>query len=147
MRLNAYVFASAALALTLSWSSGGFADDAAAAPDKRQALVEARIRDMYATLKITKEQDADWNAFAQVMLDNAQAMDATAKQDGGDRDKMSAPENLNRYASIAERHAQNVSRMAGAMQMLYADLTPQQKEIADDMFRHGPPKPESAAKK
>jgi hypothetical protein len=30
---------------------------------------------MYATLHITKAQDAEWNAFAKLMLDNAHALE------------------------------------------------------------------------
>jgi hypothetical protein len=146
MRLKPYFFAPAALALGLACSAGALAKDAAPAPDKRQAQVESRIRDMYATLHITQAQDAEWNAFAQVMLDNAQAMDAAVKQNGGDRNKLSAPEILDNYAAIAERHAENVARLSAALQMLYADLSPQQKQVADEMFRHGPPKKTSAAK-
>jgi protein CpxP len=146
MRLKTYFFAPAALALGLACSAGAFAKDAAPAPDKRQAQVESRIRDMYATLKITQAQDAEWNAFAQVMLDNAQAMDAAVKQNGGDREKLSAPEILDNYAAIAERHAENVSRLSAALEMLYADLSPQQKQVADEMFRNGPPKKASATK-
>jgi hypothetical protein len=146
MRLKTYFLAPAAFALGVACSAGAFANEASAAPDKRQAQVESRIRDMYATLHITQAQDAEWNAFAQVMLDNAQAMDAAVKQNGGDREKLSAPEILNDYAAIAERHAENVARLSAALEMLYADLSPQQKQVADEMFRRGPPKKASATK-
>jgi hypothetical protein len=88
MRLTAIV-AQAALVLGLTFSAGAHAEGVAATPDARQVKVEQRIRDMYATLHITKAQDAEWNAFAQVMLDNAQAMEITVQQKGGDRSKLS----------------------------------------------------------
>ncbi len=143
MRIKSSLFMVAALALGMS-ASGAWA--AADAPAGRQARVEARISDMYATLHITKAQDAEWNAFAQVMLDNAQAMDAAVKQYGGDRDKLSAPEIIGDYAEIAAQHAQNVARLAAAVSMLYADLSPEQKKLADEMFRQRPSGKAASAK-
>ena len=145
MRLTSFV-AQAALILGLTFSAGAHAQGATAAPDARQIKVEQRIRDMYATLHITKAQDAEWNAFAQVMLDNAQAMDAAVKQYGGDRDKLSAPEVIDNYAKIAAQHAQNVARLAAAVGMLYADLSPEQKTFADTMFRQRPTGKSASAK-
>jgi len=143
MRIKSSLFMVAALALGMSASVAWAAADA---PAGRQAKVEARISDMYATLHITKAQDAEWNAFAQVMLDNAQAMETAVKQYGGDRDKLSAPEIIGDYAEIAAQHAQNVARLAAAVSMLYADLSPEQKKLADEMFRQRPSGKAASAK-
>ena len=143
MRIKSSLFMVAALALGVS-ASGAWA--AADAPAGRQEKVEARISDMYATLHITKAQDAEWNAFAQVMLDNAQAMDGAVKQYGGDRSKLSAPEIIGDYEQIAAQHAQNVARLAAAVSMLYADLSPEQKTLADAMFRERPSGKAASAK-
>ncbi len=137
MRIKPSFFMAAALVLGLTHAPG--AQAASGAPADRQTKVEARIRDMYATLHITKAQDDEWNAFAQVMLDNAQAMDAAVKQYGGDRDKLSAPQIIDNYAAISAQHARNVSRVSAALEMLYADLSPDQKKLADEMFRKRPP--------
>lgn len=134
MRSTISLVAPAALALALMFSSGAHAQ-AAAAPESRQAKVEERIRDMYATLHITKAQDAEWNAYAQVMLDNAQAMDAAVQQSGGDRSKLSAAQILDNYAAISAQHAQNVEKLSAAFGVLYAGLSPDQKQAADEMFR------------
>ncbi len=104
-------------------------------PNARQAKVEARIRDMYATLHITKQQEPAWDAFAQVMLDNAQAMDTAVKQYGTERAKLNAVQILDNYAAISEQHARNVERLSAAMEVLYASLTPEQQQTADAMFR------------
>ena len=136
MRIKPSFFMAAALALGMT-ATGAWA--ASGAPADRQAKVEARIRDMYATLHITKAQDAEWNAFAQVMLDNAQAMDAAVKQYGGARDQLSAPQIIDNYAAISAQHARDVSRLSAAVEMLYADLSPDQKKLADEMFRQRPP--------
>lgn len=131
--MNSYI-APAALALALIFSLGAHSQTTAAADD-RQARVEKRIRDMYATLHISKAQDAAWNAFAQVMLDNAQAMDATIQQNGGDRSKLNAPQILANYAAISVQHAQNVEKLSAAFEVLYGGLSAEQKQAADEMFR------------
>ncbi len=135
MRSTISHIAPAALALTLIFSPGAHAQTTAAA-NSRQAKVEERIRDMYATLHISKAQDAAWNAFAQVMLDNAQAIEATMQKNGGDRSKLSAPQILDNYAAISAQHAQNAEKLSAAFEVLYASLSPEQKQAADEMFRN-----------
>jgi outer membrane receptor for monomeric catechols len=127
--------APAALALALACSTAVQAQTAAATQDSRHAKVEQRIRDMYTTIHIQPAQDAQWNAYAQVMLDNAQAMDAVTRQSGGDRGAHNAAEILDNYAAISAQHAQNVERLSAAFDVLYASLSAEQKRAADEMFR------------
>ncbi|MFI4980139.1 MAG: Spy/CpxP family protein refolding chaperone [Nevskiales bacterium] len=101
-----------------------------------QQRVEARIADLYATLHITTAQEAQWNAFAQVMLDNAQAMqDAMTKNNSADLATRTAEQSLQDYAEIAKLHAQNVEKLSAAFHTLYQTLTPEQKKAADESFR------------
>lgn len=132
MRIHQLFLSIATLGLALVCSTNVQAQ--AAAPDVHQARVEQRIRDMYATLHITQAQEAEWNAFAQVMLDNAQKMDMTLKQYGTDRRKLSAPQILSNYAAISAAHAQNVERLSSALGVLYANLSLEQQRIADSIF-------------
>lgn len=130
----------AILAATLVLPVAGWAQTKTAAATtepatSRQAKVEARIADMYATLHITKAQDADWNQFAQVMLDNAQAMDATIGKAGADDATRTADQIMAGYAAVSQQHAQNVQKLSAAFTTLYATLTPDQKKAADEMFR------------
>ncbi|WP_298422423.1 Spy/CpxP family protein refolding chaperone [Rhodoblastus sp.] len=141
MRLTPSIVAQAALVLGLTFSAGAQAQDAAAAPDARQTKVEQRIRDMYATLHITKAQDPEWNAFAQVMLDNAQAMESAVQRKSGDRSKLSAPQIMENYAEISAQHSQNVEKLSAALEVLYAGLSPDQQRTADELFRNYQPKP------
>ena len=91
---------------------------------------------MHATLKITPAQEAIFNSFAQVMLDNAQSMQAVVEKANADAAKRTAEESLTAYATVAAEHAKNVEHAApGAFGTLYASLTPEQKLAADDMFR------------
>jgi septal ring factor EnvC (AmiA/AmiB activator) len=145
MRLiRSNLLASAALAAALllpvaSWAqttatSTTTAEPAAASSTAREQRVEQHIADMHATLHITQAQEKQWNDFAQVMLDNAQAMDALmAKR--ADPTAQSAEQILADYAEITQQHAQNVQKLATAFHTLYAGLAADQKKAADQMFR------------
>ena len=98
-----------------------------------QAKVEQRIADMYATLHITSAQDPQWNAFAQVMLDNAQAMDTELHKNAA-AGKLNAQQQLHAYAEVTQLHADNVQKLAAAFDTLYPSLTPAQQTAADQMF-------------
>jgi leucyl aminopeptidase (aminopeptidase T) len=97
--------------------------------------VEQRIADMHATLKITQAQEGEFDKFAQVMLDNAQAMDSLIRKNAGTRDSENADAMMHDYVQVAQQHAQNVQSLATAFDTLYGTLTQQQKQAADQMFR------------
>ena len=135
--------ASAALAIALCLPAAAWAQTSTATPPAAAApaagttrqKVEQRIADMYATLRITQAQERQWNDFAQVMLDNAQAMDALAQKNAADTSTQDAEQILQSYAAITQQHAQNVQRLLPAFRTLYASLSPEQRKQADDMFR------------
>jgi periplasmic protein CpxP/Spy len=102
-----------------------------ATPDR----MEQRIADLHARLHITPDQQAQWDAFAQVMRDNAQHMRQAADDRANKLKTMNASENMLSYAQLAMRHAQDVQSLATAFQPLYATLSPDQQRTADVMFR------------
>jgi hypothetical protein len=112
--------------------SPGAATQPAASPRKN---VEERIADMHATLQITPAQDAKWDVFAQVMLDNAQGMDAALQKQAASLETQSAVQILQGYSDIAAQHARDVRKLSAAFKTVYAWLTPDQKKLADEMFR------------
>ena len=97
--------------------------------------VEERIADMYATLHIAPTQEAVWNDFAQVMLDNAQAMDTLLAKHATDPSTRSAEDIMASYAAMAQQHAQNVQKLSAAFHTLYNNLTSEQRKAADELFR------------
>jgi periplasmic protein CpxP/Spy len=105
-----------------------------AAPS-RQDMVEQRIADIHATLHVTPAQEAKFERFAQVMRDNAQAMDANVGRRASKAATETAVENLQNYAQFAEEHAQDVRKLSAAFKTFYAGLAPAQKMAADEMFR------------
>jgi hypothetical protein len=134
----------AALALALSLPVAAWAQTTTTASatttagqpaQSREAKVEERIADMHATLRITKTEEQQWDQFAQVMLDNAQAMDAVVTKDAANTATATAEQSLQSYAEITQQHAQNVQKLSTAFSTLYASLAPDQKKSADEMFR------------
>jgi len=100
--------------------------------------VDQHIGALHAELHITPAQQAQWDQFAQVMRDNATAMDQLLEQRATSFASMNAAENMQSYAQIAQQHAQDTEKLATAFQALYADLSESQKKNADVVFRaHG----------
>jgi len=147
MRMTKYAYVTAALlAATLTVPAASWAQSAAAtsnaADDQQEApakspreAVEQRIADLHATLKITPAQEAKFDAFAQVMLDNAQAMQGVVMKAHADAATATADQSLKSYAMIAKEHAEKVHKLSMAFDKLYVALTPDQKMAADDAFR------------
>ncbi len=98
--------------------------------------MERRIADLHSKLHITDAQKSSWDQFAQVMRDNARNMDQTFEQRSKRVDDMTAIENMQSYAQVAEEHAQDVQKLVGAFQTLYESMTPDQKRTADQLFRN-----------
>jgi hypothetical protein len=105
--------------------------------DAHADRVEQRIRDLHARLQITAAQESDWSDVAQAMRDNAQQMDTLSKT-RAERSNMSAPEDLDSFAEIADAHAAGIRKFIPAFKKLYASMSDAQKRNADEIFRHGP---------
>ena len=97
--------------------------------------VEKRITDLHARLKITPAQEPQWNAFAEVMRNNARQMDQDYQQRSQRVQEMSAVDNMQSYAKIAEAHAQDVQKLVPAFETLYNSMSAEQKHSADQVFR------------
>lgn len=106
--------------------------------------VEARLAQQKTALKITGDQEARWNAYAEVVRKQAKEADARMQSR---REKMAANAGGKRPGAI-ERLEQRQAFMAAASQRigerlavqkpLYAALSPEQQQIADRLFaQHG----------
>lgn len=97
--------------------------------------VEARIKALHANLKITPAQEPQWTAVAQVMRDNAKAIEAISDQRTKNIKTMSAVDDLRSYETLAEAHADGLKKLVGAFQPLYDSMAPDQKKNADAVFQ------------
>jgi len=106
-----------------------------AAPGGAVARVEQHIKELRAQLKITPAQEGQWQQFAQIMRDNAREMDQAVMQRAQQFSSMTAVEDMESYEKIAEAHVQHLQKLLPAFSNLYAAMTPEQKQRADEVFR------------
>ena len=97
--------------------------------------VERRITELRAQLHITAAEQQPWDQFAQVMRQNARDMDQVFVQRAQQYPSMTAVQNMQSYAQIAEVHAQQLQKLVPAFQNLYNSMSDQQKQAADQVFR------------
>lgn len=95
---------------------------------------ETRIAQLHADLKITPAEEAQWGAVAQAMRDEAKQMDELITRRQAQQDLMSAVDDLNNYAELAQAHADGVKQMSTVFAPLYNAMTDDQKKIADEVF-------------
>jgi hypothetical protein len=96
--------------------------------------VEARINDLHSKLKITPAQEEQWNKVAEVMRENAAAMEPLVKARQEKAKTMNAVEDLKSYAQIANTHAAGLNKFISVFEVLYASMSDEQKKIADSLF-------------
>ena len=104
-----------------------------AAKPRSDAQVEARITQLHKELKITNDQESDWNTLAQDMRDNARAMSSEIETRSSTK-SMNAVDNLKSYAKIADTHADGLKKIVPDFEKLYDAMSPAQKKTADTVF-------------
>lgn len=108
--------------------------------------VETRIKDLHQKLKITPAQESQWNEFAQVMRENAQAIDAVLKERAENLHAMNAVEDLRSYEKLADAHADGLKKLVPAFETLYNSMSADQKKTADTVFAKHEKRPGRASK-
>lgn len=95
------------------------------------AHMEQRLAAIKQELKLTAKQEPAWQAFEKTVRDQKAAHQASHGTHGeGDR--------LEARIGHMEQRLAGMKAVAKARQALYDTLTPEQKEIADRLFQHGP---------
>ena len=97
--------------------------------------VENRIKELHAQLRITPAEEPQWNQFAEVMRENARAMDQAFRERAQGFESMNAVQNMQSYEKLAQAHAQDLEKLVPAFQKLYDAMPDQQKQLADQVFR------------
>jgi periplasmic protein CpxP/Spy len=108
--------------------------------------VEARLAYIRTALKITDAQQAQWNAFAETLRNQARAADQRMQEFRAQREQGATRERPNAIARLEreqQRHAESATRInerLAVQRPLYAALSTEQKAIADEVLaprRHG----------
>lgn len=97
--------------------------------------IDGQIADLQKRLNITEAQKPQFDALAQAIRQNAQAMDALMQQEQ-QRQPRNAVEDLRASVKLAQEEADGLKRLLPAMEALYASLSDQQKRTADQLLGH-----------
>ena len=102
-------------------------------------VVDGRIAFLKAELKITPAQETQWQQVATAMRENANALDhaiTTVREQRGTAD---AVQRLTLREQFAKVRAENDARLVTAFKPLYASLSPEQQQIANNLVapHHG----------
>jgi len=99
------------------------------------AAAEQRIARLRRELHITSAQSQQWDAFAQVMRENAEHMDGLYAERAQGVQGMTAVDGLKSYEQIAQAHVEDLQKLEPAFETLYNALSDAQKRTADQLFR------------
>ena len=111
-----------------------------------ESMVDRRITQLHTQMHITPAQSPQWDQFAQVMRDNAKAMDQMYADRAGKLSGMSAVDNMQSFEAIEQARAEGMQKLVPAFQAVYASLSDQQKQQADALFRYQAAKADSTHK-
>ncbi len=109
---------------------------ACATPAAHASVTARHIKHLHDQLKITPDEESQWGNVAQVMLDNAAAMDSAMKDRAGKVGTMTAVEDLDSYQAIVAAHADGLKKLEAAFAPLYAAMPAAQQKVADAVFGH-----------
>jgi hypothetical protein len=95
--------------------------------------VNARITELHQKLRITGAQETKFDAMAEIMRSNAQAME-TQREQRGDVRTLTAVDDLKSFQTMAQQHADGLKKLVPAFEDLYSSLSDEQKRSADALF-------------
>jgi protein CpxP len=134
---NGAAIAADASQLRLAQGSPRNAPPGAAAPQRAPAGVtgdaDRQLDELQKKLAITPAQKPQFDAFAQVVRQNAQSMEA-ALQQAQQNPTHNALEDLRTAARVTEAQADGLKRLVPVFQSLYEALNEQQKRTADQVL-------------
>ena len=97
-------------------------------------LVDGRIAFFKAELKITPNQETQWQPVATALRQNANALDEAINGARQQRGTMDAVQRLTVREQFDKVRSENDERLLAAFKPLYASLSPEQQQIANQLF-------------
>lgn len=105
------------------------------ATEAKPETVEQRITSLHTALAITSAEEADWNAVAQSMRDNAAAMQKLVAGKTADTTQgMTAVDDLKTYEKFAQAHVDGLKSLTASFETLYKSMPAAQQKVADGVF-------------
>jgi protein CpxP len=100
---------------------------------KMEAHVETRIKTLHDELKITPDQEDQWNTVAQTMRSNEATMEPLYEA-RKNADSMTAIDNLKNHQALSQAYAESFNKFIDAFEPLYNSMPDSQKKWADESF-------------
>ena len=99
----------------------------------RGQFVDGRIAFLKAQLKITPAQEVQWQQVEAAMRENAKTLDQTITTARQNRGNMDAVQRLELREQFAKVRVDNDARLLAAFKPLYASLSPEQQQMANQL--------------
>jgi periplasmic protein CpxP/Spy len=110
---------------------------ATGATESKGETVEQRITNLHKALKITPDEESNWNNVAQAMRENATAMEKlVAETRTTPPQNMTAKDDLAIYEKFAQAHVTGLKNLIASFNTLYDAMPDAQKKNADAVFRN-----------
>lgn len=122
------LFAANQPATAVPGAEGATRHDYAATAQQRQGRMQQRFERLKADLKLSSQQEPQWQAFAQAAQQQMSAARAARAQVPP---SLTAPERMGQRIAYAEQRLAGLQQMQAALNDLYAVLTPEQRVIMD----------------
>jgi len=108
---------------------------AAPTPEATRETVEQRITTLHASLKITPDEETNWNGVTKAMRANAAAMDKlVSEKDARSSGSLTAVDDLKTYEKFAQAHVDGLQTLTSSFETLYNGMPAAQKKNADQVF-------------
>lgn len=114
-------------------------EEPVAAGSKRpdlSARIDQHLARLKSELKITPDQEQPWQAFSDQVKQQGQSMETVIQSAKGSSEgaPQTAPEQMHRRVEFMKQRLAGMEAVAGALDQLYAVLTPEQRAVADKHF-------------
>ncbi len=96
-----------------------------------QQRIQGRLQKFHDRLGITPAQQPQWDAVAAALRENAQAMRGSPALQAVRSGQLNAVQEMHAFADVARQRADAAQRMIPPVEALYAVLSPQQRQAAD----------------
>jgi len=97
-------------------------------------IVDGRIAFLKTELKITPAQETQWQQVEAAMRENAKNLDQSISTARQNRSGMDAVQRLELREQFAKVRADNDARLLTAFKPLYASLSPEQQQMANQLI-------------
>lgn len=103
--------------------------------ERMKERMEKRQAELHDKLKLNPSQEQAWNAYVAKM----KPAERPQRPDRAEFDKLSAPERMEKMLGFMQQGEKRMAERVAATKEFYAVLTPEQRQVFDEAFRHGGP--------